>query len=283
MDGLHHIHRLESIQYPNDSFSTRSHQQLAIQPPQKIRILTNPTPPILHKFSTPRKRYTLKPKTKKIISHVFAQLDYPALGKIYCDESGDAFWQARKGPCQTLGMRIATQLKNRLRSEGRSLYVGAGVPELPMLIAETTELHRSITAHNLRIAEVATLNKTCSYLPFEFRASSALRARGRFDHIWILSVLNDPECYPETSALSYGHATPVDFDADTFKKERRTLLRLVNSCLSKLTIPGLVTTSVEEIPWITAWCLEKDIPFRVENTTYPTAIVRDPLCFIHLG
>ncbi len=180
-------------------------------------------------------------------------------------------------------MRIATQLKNRLRSEGRSLYVGAGVTELPMLIAETTELHRSITAHNLRKDEVAILNKTCAYLPFEFRASSALHARGRFDHIWLLSILNDPECYPETSALSYGHATPVNFDTDTFKKERRTLNRLLNSCLSKLTLPGLVTTSVEEIPWITAWCLEKGIPFRIENKTYPTAIVGDPLCFIHLG
>ncbi len=234
-------------------------------------------------FKQNQKGFTLKPETKKIITHVFAQLDYPALGKVYCDEGGDAFWQARKGPCQTLGMRIANHLKNRLRSEGRSLYVGAGVTELPMLIAETTELHRSITAHNLRKDEVAILNKTCAYLPFEFRASSALRARGRFDHIWLLSVLNDPECYPETSALSYGHATPVNFDTDTFKKERRTLRRLVNSCLSKLTIPGLVTTSVEEIPWITAWCLEKGIPFHIENKTYPTAIVGDPLCFIHLG
>jgi len=214
---------------------------------------------------------------------VFAQLNYPALGKVYCDEGGDAFWQNRKGPCQILGMRIATQLKNRLPREGRSLYVGAGVPELPMLISETTELDRSIEIYNLRQDEVAILNKACADLPFEFRASSALRARGRFDHIWLLSVLNDPECYPETSTLSYGHATAVNFDTNTFKKERRTLIRLVNSCLSKLNLPGLVTTSVEEIPWITAWCLEKGVPFRIENKTYPTAIVGDPLCFIHLA
>ena len=180
-------------------------------------------------------------------------------------------------------MRIATQLQNRLPKEGRSLYVGAGVAELPMLIVETTELHRSVTAHNLRKDEVAILNKACINLPFEFRASNALRTRGRFDHIWLLSVLNDPECYPETSALSYGRATPVDFDADTFKKERCTLRRLVNSCLNKLISPGLITTSVEEIPWITAWCLEREIPLRIENKTYPTAIVGDPLCFIHLG
>ncbi len=152
-----------------------------------------------------------------------------------------------------------------------------------MLVVETTELDRSVTAHNLRKDEAAILNKACADLPFEIQASNASRARGRFNHIWLVSVLNDPECYPETSALSYGHATPVNFDANTFKKERRTLIRLINSCLSKLTLPGLVSTTVEEIPWITAWCLERDIPFHIEDKTYPTAIVGDPLCFIHLG
>jgi len=214
---------------------------------------------------------------------VFEQLDYPTLGKVYCDEGGNAFWKDRKGPCQTLGIRIASALKNQLTENGRSLYVGSGVAELPMLIMETTELHRSMAAHNLRSDEVNILNQACTGLPLAITAKNALNAQGRFDHIWLMSVLNDPECYPETSALSYGHATPVEFDTDRFTKERRTLNRLVNSCLSKLTLPGLVTTSVEEIPWITAWCLEKGVPFRIENKTYPTAIVGDPLCFIHLG
>jgi len=214
---------------------------------------------------------------------VFARLDYQALGTIYCDEGGEAFWRHREGPCQRLGIRIATQLQTRLSPNGRSLYIGAGVAELPMLIMETTELHRSVSAHNLRKDEVRILNKACAALPLTFRASNALRARGHFDHIWLLSVLNDPEVYPETSALSYGRAVPVHFDADTFKKERRSLNRLVDSCLSKLALPGLVTTSVEEIPWITDWCIKQHIPFRIESKTYPTAIVGDPLSFIHLG
>lgn len=225
----------------------------------------------------------LKPSTRNLITQIFAQLDYSALGKIYCDEGGDAFWQDRKGPCQTLGKNIATQLEKRCPKEGRSLYIGAGVAELPMLITESIELNRSIAAHNLRKDEVEILNKACADLPVTFQANNARRARDRFDHIWIVSVLNDPECYPETSALSYGRATPLNFDVDTFKKERRMLIQLLNSCLGKLTYPGLVTTSVEEVPWITTWCLKHNLPFHIEGKTYPTAIVGDPLCFIHIG
>jgi len=230
-----------------------------------------------------RKPRTLDAVTKKLITHLFTQLDYHALGPIYCDGGGDAFWNNRRTPSQRLGMRIASHLSQRLVPKGRSLYVGAGVAELPMLTMETRALHRSVNAHNLRKDEVDTLNNSCADLPFTFRATPAQRAKGSFDHIWMVSVLNDPEVYPETSALSYGRVNPVHFDPERFTQERRTLLNLVNICLRKLTIPGLVTTSVEEIPWVTAWCLERNLPFRIENRTYPTAIVGDPVCFIHIG
>ena len=214
---------------------------------------------------------------------MFSRLDYPRLGKIYCDEGGEAFWQHRQGPCQRLGKNIASHLNQSLAPQGRSLYIGAGVAELPMLIVETTERNRSVAPYNLRNEEVAILNKACTALPFQFLADNALHAQGTFDHLWLVSVLNDPECYPETSALSYGRATPFDFDPDAYKKEQRILRRLVHSSLSKLSIPGLVTTSVEEVPWITTWCLEHNIPFHLETKTFPTAIVGDPLCFIHLA
>lgn len=228
-------------------------------------------------------RVTLKPLLKKNIAHIFSKLDYPALGKIYCDEGGEEFWQDRRGPCQQLGIRIAAHLEQNLPSKGRSLYVGAGVAELPMLMVETADLNRSVEPYNLRNDEVVILNKACTDLPLTFQATNALQAQGRFDHIWMVSILNDPECYPEASALSYGRATPPTFDADAFKNEQRTLRKLVDSCLSKLTLPGLVTTSVEEIPWITTWCLEKGVPFAIDRKTFPTAIVGDPVCFITLG
>ncbi|MFM8551879.1 MAG: hypothetical protein ACKOCD_06140, partial [Nitrospiraceae bacterium] len=77
----------------------------------------------------------LAPSTKRAIVATFGRLDYRRLGPIYCDEGGAAFWKAKRGPCRQLGIKLAEVLRGRLKREGRSLYVGAGVAELPLLAA----------------------------------------------------------------------------------------------------------------------------------------------------
>ena len=227
-------------------------------------------------------RKALRPVTRRVIAQVFHALDYAALGSLYCDYGGLAFWQDRKGPCQRTGLNLAALLKARLPRAGRSLYVGAGVAELPPLIMETTERDRTVTAYTLRTREAETLNAACGEVPFRIQAGSARRARGTFDHLWMVSVLNDPDCYPETSALSYGRANPVTFNALAFSRERAKILRLTDECLQKLESPGLVTTSVEEIPWVTDWCRKQRASFHVEQHHHATALVGDPVCFIHV-
>jgi hypothetical protein len=101
--------------------------------------------------------------------------------------------------------------------------------------------------------------------------------------LWIVSVLNDPEQYPEVSTLSYGRANPVTFDSTAFADQRMDVLALADACLRKLALPALVSTSVEEIPWITEWCERNTIDYVVEEDDHPTAIVEDPVCFITLG
>ncbi len=230
----------------------------------------------------PRTR-RLAPKTRATIASLFKRLDYHELGRIYCDEGGDAFWRAKKGPCQRLGITLAERLRDQLTLGGRSLYVGAGVAELPVLAMETMELGRTVVACNLRGDEVAVLNRACSDVPFRFLHRDASEAEGLFDHLWIVSVLNDPERFPELSALSYGRANPVLFDVATFTKERETVLALAAHCLQKLERPGLVTTSTEEINWITDWCLRRNVSCVVEPKSYPSATVEDPVCLIRIG
>jgi hypothetical protein len=225
----------------------------------------------------------LQPTTLHAITRIFDSLDYAALGAIYCHEGGDAFWEERLEPCRALGINLAEVLRGRLAPNGRSLYVGAGVAELPMLAMETLDLHRTVEAYNLRADEASLLNQACAGLPFEFRARDAREAAGTFDHIWIVSVLNDPECFPELGALSSARANPVTFDPAAFTVERRAVFALAAGCLEKITCPGLVTTSVEEIPWVTDWCERQGIPCVVEDEDYPTAIVTDPVCFIRIG
>lgn len=225
----------------------------------------------------------LRTATRRLVAAIFDRLDYTRLGPIYCDEGGDAFWKAKRGPCRELGLELATVLRGRLKPQGRSLYVGAGVAELPVLVMERLELDREVTAFNLRADEVAILNQAGTGLGFQFICGDARRADGTFDHLGIVSALNDPERFPELSALSYGRADPATFDPKAFVRERTAVLALADACLSKLTIPGLVTTSVEEIPWVADWCAKRGMACTVEENIYPAAIVGDPICFIRIG
>ena len=228
-------------------------------------------------------RTRLAPATRRLVTEVYGCLDYAALGPVYCYEGGDEFWRAKRGPCGRLGSRVAAVLRKKLTRGGRSLYVGAGVAELPALIMEVVELGRTVEPHNLRKAEVAALNRVCRSIPFTFHSVDAAGAKGRFDHLWMVSVLNDPERFPHLSPLSYGRGNPLTLDPLKFAKERRIVRALVARCMGKLARPGLVTTTTEEVLWIAEWCHRYRVPYQVGKRYYPTALVGDPICFIRIG
>ena len=228
-------------------------------------------------------RAKLAPATSRLVTEVYDRLDYGALGPVYCYEGGDEFWRAKRSPCVRLGSRVAVLLKKKLKRNGRSLYVGAGVAELPPLIMETVELSRTTEPHNLRKAEVIALNRACRAIPLTFHAVDAAKAKGRFDHLWMVSVLNDPERFPNLSPLSSGQGNPLTLDPVQFDKERRIVRALVARCMGKLARPGLVTTTTEEVIWIAEWCHQHGVAYRVGKRYYQTALVGDPICFIHIG
>jgi hypothetical protein len=221
--------------------------------------------------------------TSRLVTEVYGRLDYGALGPVYCHEGGEEFWRAKRGPCTRLGSRVAVVLKRKLKRGGRSLYVGAGVSELPALIMETVELCRTVEAYNLRRAEVVALNDACHLISLAFHPADATSAKGRFEHLWMVSVLNDPERFPQLSPLSYGRGNLLTLEPLKLDRERRIVRALVASCMEKLTRPGLVTTSTEEVLWIAEWCHQHRVPYLVGKRCYPTALVGDPICFIQIG
>ena len=229
------------------------------------------------------RRRCISASTRRAIVDVFDRLDYKRLESVYCYEGGDEFWKAKREPCRRLGIKVAEALLKKLPPQGRSLYVGAGVTELPALLAEAVELHRQVEPYNLRRTEVVVLNRACRSTSVKFKAQDATSAQGRFDHIWIVSVLNDPERFPHLAPLSYGRADPVTFDPARFQAERRVVQTIVNRCMAKLSVPGLVTTSTEEVVWIADWCHRHTIPYQVERKQYATALVGDPICFMRIG
>jgi hypothetical protein len=228
-------------------------------------------------------RAKLATATRRLVTEVYGRLDYGALAPVYCYEGGDEFWRAKRGPCDRLGSRIAVLLRRKLGRGGRSLYVGAGVAELPALIMEKVELGRTVEPYNLRRTEVAALNRACHAIPLTFHAVDAACTKGRFDHLWMVSVLNDPERFPHLSPLSYGRGNPLTLDPLKFGKERRIVRALVARCMGKLARPGLVTTTTEEVLWIAEWCHRHRVPYLVGKRYYPTALVGDPICFIQIG
>jgi len=225
----------------------------------------------------------LSGSTRLAITSLFSHLDYKRLESVYCYEGGDEFWRAKREPCRRLGTKVAEALAGKLPRGGRSLYIGAGVTELPALVAEAIELQRQVAPYNLRRSEVTVLNRACRDLPVRFVAQDAASAQGRFDHLWMVSVLNDPERFPHLAPLSYGQADPVTFNPIAFQKERKIVRTIVDRCMPKLAVPGLVTTSTEEVVWIADWCHRHHVPYRVEQRQYPTALVGDPICFIKVG
>ncbi|WP_455245982.1 hypothetical protein [Petrachloros mirabilis] len=230
-----------------------------------------------------KSRKKISQATRKAILEVFGNLEYRTLGPIYCYEGGEEFWKAKRSSCIRLGSIVAEAMLGRLRPSGRSLYVGAGVAEIPPLLMESFDLRRDVFPCNLRRTEVDSLNRTCRTIPLRFQAIDATKAPGKFDHVWIVSVLNDPERFPHVAPISYGRADPVTFDPVGFRKEREIVRSIVNRCLSKLSLPGLVTTSTEEVVWIADWCHRKNIPYLVGREQYRTALVGDPICFMQIG
>jgi hypothetical protein len=231
----------------------------------------------------PSKNNALGRTTKLAIREIFARLDYARLGPIYCDEGGDEFWKAKRGLCQRLGSKLANALLPHLAHGGASLYVGAGVAEIPPIAGELLELERRVIACNLRRQEVSILNRACDGHPLRFQHQDAGRIKLRVDHLWLVSVLNDPERFPDLSALSYGRANPVTFNARKCSDQQRTVTKLVERCLSNLTVPGLVTTTVEEVVWIAEWCHRRGIRYRIGRRTYASPTVGDPICLVRIG
>ena len=91
-----------------------------------------------------RKLMNVGTAARRAMREVFARLDYARLGPIYCDEGGDEFWAAKRGLCQRLGLKLAKALLPRLQPGGTSLYVGAGVAEIPLLLMESLDLGLSL-------------------------------------------------------------------------------------------------------------------------------------------
>ncbi len=223
--------------------------------------------------------------TLSTIRRVLDALDLVALGRVYCDYGGDEFWADRRGPVLDLGVVWAAELSRHLRRGGTSLYVGAGVAEIPAMLVEALDLGREVVACNLRSEECAIVNAAlkANGLLMRIVDEDAGTIVGGFDHVSLVSVLCDPQTYPLVSEVTYGRVHPVHVDAAAFATEQAAINQLVAKVLARLHVPGLVTTTVEEVPWILAWAEQQGIEVIADDNMLETAVVGDPIGFLQLA
>lgn len=225
---------------------------------------------------------------KDLTKAVFEQLDWAALGDIYFHEDGEEELRQRRKAIVACGMALSELLLPRLPHGGASLWVGAGLAELPALLAETLRGDREVVATNLRAAECDLLNAALAAAIPEGRlrylaVDAQQAAPGRtFDHLACISLFTDPETWPLLSDVAYGRIAPVQIDVEQFVAEREQTRALAATLFARLSRPGLVTTTAEEVSWFLEQADAVGAAVEASEELIEAAIVGDPVGFLSI-
>jgi hypothetical protein len=222
----------------------------------------------------------------QLCRRVLDELDWRELGEIYFHWGGERFWRERLPKVATLGKALGRALMPRLPRGGASLWVGAGVAELPVLLGEVAMHGRSVVASNLRARECEVLNaglaKAAPELALRYQAGDAreLGAGRSFDHLGCISVFTDPETWPVLSEVAYGRLAPVQIDVERFVAEREQARQLAQGLFARLQRPAVITTSAEEVAWFLEQAGAVGAEIDASEDLVETAVVGDPVGFL---
>ncbi|TDJ72247.1 MAG: hypothetical protein E2O39_07040 [Planctomycetota bacterium] len=222
---------------------------------------------------------------------VEAALDWPALGRLYCHAGGADFFdgEAREALRDT-GLLFASDIARELErlpagGPGRSLYVGAALAELAPILCETLVLGREVVALALPGPETEGLNGALEQalgrlgLPtIRILPPGAPQARGMFDHVWLVSVLTDPDAFPALHDDLYERqGTDLATNRGDLAADRERANALVSGLLEHLRPPCLLTTTDEELALVRPLCVQRGLPLEVSGTARLSGIVGDPV------
>lgn len=228
-------------------------------------------------------------RQQAVCRELFAALDWQALGEIYFHWGGAGFWAERRPKVLDLGQRLARQLLRRVPATGRSLWAGAGVAELPVLLAEALVRDREVVPVTVREPEVEVLNRglqavgVVDRVRFVVGDAAAVATTGGYDHLGCISLFTDPETFPLLSDVAYGRIAPVQIDVDTFVGERERARVLAQRLFAGLQLPGWITTSAEEVAWFLEQAEVAGAAFAADEELIDTAVVGDPVGFVRVA
>ena len=223
---------------------------------------------------------------KEAAKEILDRLDWAALGDIYFHEDGENELRERRKAIVACGMALGELLLPQLRRGGASLWVGAGLAELPVLLAESMRGDRQVVAVNLRGEECDLLNAAiAAAVPEAKLRYQAVDARHAapgvtFDHLACISLFTDPETWPLLSDVAYGRVAPVQIDVEQFVAEREQARELAAALFRRFARPGLVTTTAEEVSWFLEQAAAVGAAVEASEELVEAAIVGDPIGFL---
>lgn len=228
-------------------------------------------------------------KCEEALDRLFDALDWSALGKLYFHEDGEEHWEQMRPRVIALGLDWARAALEHLPEGGVSLYAGAGVAELPVLMAEKFVRGRRVVAANRGKRECEVIEEgllrvgLAGKLGIRNEDAAIAAARGGYDHLGCVSLFTDPETWPWLSAVSYGRIAPVQLDLEAFTAEREKARVLAKAMFAGLSKPGYLTTTAEEIGWFQEQAAANGIAIEPFGDDLPTAVVGDAIGFVKVG
>lgn len=219
-----------------------------------------------------------------------AELDWQRLGACYCEgDARDFFDDARRAQVLDTGLQLADDVAARLPpgGPGRSLYVGAAVAELAPLLVERLVLGRELRWHLLPGPELDELARALTRvgerlgleLPLPDPRPLASVAPVPCDHLWLVSVLTDPDAFPALHDELYDRAgTPAATGRGDLAAERPRAESLIEALLANAAPGALLTTTQEELTLLhPRWT--GDVPVEAGGLT---SLVGDRIAHVRL-
>lgn len=223
-----------------------------------------------------------------VMATIQAELDWERLGRAYCEGDGSTFFdgELRERWLDT-ALQIAETLAEALQgSRGRSAYIGAALAELPTMLVESLVMGRDVVWVNLPGDEMDELMRVVRIASAKFGVPLPLPSfepieslpKGAFDHVWMVSVLTDPDHFPALHDELYErHGTELATGRGSLVEERARAKQLLAYVLGLLGTNGLLASSAEEVSFLDTELLAHSDSLVPAASDSVTAIVSDVL------
>jgi len=229
-----------------------------------------------------------------VLGSIQAELDWERLGRAYCEGDGtDFFDDELRERWLDVGLQIADLLARHLsHGSGRSVYVGAALAEVPIMLVESIVLGREVVWVNVACDEIEELERVVRLVAERFEFALPLPSlapleslpRASFDHVWMVSVLTDPDHFPALHDELYERrGTELATARGTLSADRERAERLAIAAIELAANGAVFTTTTDELTVVKPASSSRGRVLESIVTKLETAIVGDKLAVHRCG